>query len=98
MEQQSVWIRFSVRGKDIQTGSPYGWRAFVGKNPEIHLKGWFVEGLSSRKNPVPAFTRDKDEYDVLAWVAYFGKYSIKDDVMCIKLKKPTSLPPWQVQQ
>ncbi len=98
MEQQAVWIRFAVRGKDIQAGSPYGWRAFIGKNPEVLLKGWFVEGLSSRKNPVPAFIRTKDEYDVLAWVAYFGTYYIQDGIMCIKLQEPTTLPPWGVQQ
>ncbi len=94
MEQQGVWIRFAVKGENIRTGSPYGWRSFVGKNPEVPLKGWFTEGLSSRKNPVPAFVRIKDEYDVLAWVAYFGTYSIEDGIMYIKLQEPTSLPPW----
>jgi len=100
MEQKkpATWIRFAVRGDKIRAGSPYAWRAIVGKEPEIALKGWCTEGVSSHKNPVPGFNYTPDEYGVLAWVAYFGTYSIKDDIMYIKQEEPTSPPPRAAQQ
>jgi len=96
--QQGVWIRFSVNGENIKAGSPFAWRSFVGENPEVPLKGWRVEGESSHRNPMPSFLPVKDKYGVVACVAYFGTYTITDDVMYISLQEPTHPLIWNAQQ
>ena len=98
MKQQGTWIRFSVNGDNIKAGSPYAWRSFIGENPDIPLKDWRVKGLSSHKNPIPANVHTKDKYGVLACVAYFGTYSIKDDIMYIELEEPAYSLPWGAPQ
>ena len=92
-KQQGVWMRFAVNGANAQAGHP--WRCFIGEDPtEISLRGWSVEGISIRnENPKPAFTYPKDSRGMLAWVDYYGSYTIKDDFMYITLEKPTCPPP-----
>lgn len=88
--EKNVWIRLAVKGPSIRQGSPYGWRCFIeGSLDEISLKSWrIVNGGVIQDNIVGDFNANEDKRGLIAWIDFYGSYSIKDDVMHIELADP----------
>jgi hypothetical protein len=93
MEQNATWIRVAGNATNIKAGKPYGWRCYTAKNPdEIPLKSWLVKGSSTHENAIAGTNPTGDKYGIVAWIDYFGSYSVIDDILYISLQTPTTPP------
>ena len=86
---KKLWVRVAGNAANIKASHPYGWRCFIGGDPkEIPLKEWVVNGQCSQKNFIPGVNATGDENGLVAWIDFFGSFSIEDGVLRVNLAMP----------